>query len=105
MRMEKQKSDCTTYEKFKLGLQIIDFLYIDRVIHILSKYKTKMCSCCYYYLLFFRVAAMESISNAITNGQTNGVVVSGPVGSVPANVVTAGGGVAQGKRVFICLLR
>ena len=48
---------------------------------------------------------MESISNAITNGQTNGVVVSGPVGSVPANVVTAGGGVAQGKRVFICLLR
>merc|ERR1719242_1856252 len=43
-----------------------------------------------------QVAAMESISNAITNGQTNGVVVSGPVGSVPANVVTAGGGVAQG---------
>ena len=48
---------------------------------------------------------MESISNAITNGQTNGVVVSGPVGSVPANVVTAGGGVAQGKRLFMCLLR
>ena len=54
-----------------------------------------------YFL--FRVAAMESISNAITNGQTNGVVVSGPVGSVPANVVTAGGGVAQGKRSFMCL--
>ena len=54
-------------------------------------------------LFLFRVAAMESISNAITNGQTNGVVVSGPVGSVPANVVTAGGGVAQGKRLFMCL--
>ena len=39
MRMEKQKSDCTTYEKFMLGLQIIDFVYIDRLIHILSKNK------------------------------------------------------------------
>ena len=39
---------------------------------------------------------MESINNAITNGQTNGVVVSGPVGSASAGVVTAGSGVGQG---------
>ena len=40
---------------------------------------------------------MESINNVISNGQTNGVVVSGPVGSAPAGVVTAGTGVVQGN--------
>ena len=54
MRMEKQKSDCTTYEKFMLGLQIIDFVYIDRLIHILSIDIKQKCAlaatniCCFY---------------------------------------------------------
>ena len=43
---------------------------------------------------------MESINNAITNGQTNGVVVSGPVGTTPVGVVTAGTGVGQGMLTF-----
>ena len=50
-----------------------------------------------YILFIYRVAAMESITNVISNGQTNGVVVSGPVGSGPAGVVTAGTGVGQGN--------
>ena len=49
--------------------------------------------------LFFRVAAMDSINNAITNGQTNGVVVSAPVGSATVGVVTAGSVVNQGKLI------
>ena len=41
---------------------------------------------------------MDSINNAITNGQTNGVVVSGgTVGSATVGVVTAGSVVGQGK--------
>ena len=51
-----------------------------------------------YFVFSYRVAAMDSINNAITNGQTNGVVVSGgTVGSATVGVVTAGSVVGQGK--------
>ena len=47
---------------------------------------------------------MDSINNAITNGQTNGVVVSTPVGSATVGVVTAGSVVNQGMVIFYSYL-
>ena len=40
---------------------------------------------------------METINSAMTNGQTNGGVVSGVVGPATVGVISGGTGVGQGK--------
>ena len=40
---------------------------------------------------------MESMNNAMTNGQANGGVVAGVVGPATVGVVSGGNGIGQGK--------